>query len=85
MTSIDANAVLEHGEGAKQSNNTDIVRYQHSPHKYSFRVRMSRQQFRSIDERYQLYETLKKQLTASAITSAEYDVAIQVASILAGV
>jgi hypothetical protein len=85
LNSINANAVREHGEGAKKSNNINIVHYQHSPHKNSFGDRKFGHQLRSIDERYELYETLKKQLTASALTSADYEAAVQEAARLAKV
>jgi hypothetical protein len=42
-------------------------------------------QRRSIDARYQQYEVLKRQLTAGARTSEEYDAAVREAARLAGV
>lgn len=49
------------------------------------RERQSNIKRRSIDERWQIYELLKSQLTASARTPEEYDVAVHEAAYRAGV
>lgn len=56
-----------------------------SHHRHLQRPRQSKQRYRPIDARYQHYETLKSQLTASARTPAEYDAAVREAARLAGV
>ncbi len=40
---------------------------------------------RALDDRYARYESIKRQLTANARTSAEYDAAVREAARLAGV
>lgn len=49
------------------------------------RPRQSRTPRRSLDSRYERYEMLKRQLTASVRTPAEYDAAVREAARRAGV
>lgn len=56
-----------------------------STHRHLQRPRQSRTPRRSLDSRYERYEILKRQLTASVRTPAEYDAAVREAARRAGV
>lgn len=56
-----------------------------SVHRHLQRPRQPRTPRRSLDSRYERYEMLKRQLTASVRTPAEYDAAVREAARRAGV